>query len=325
LNDLLLVLGYTRLYPKSPLDGACIFILNRPGGIVSPLEEYRGFIKKWRIKDIPLEKNRKTIQTAVLRKRLARALTGEEFDAWLRENLTHFSVSVDTLLPKTELQTYIKLLLGGDSINRQYQHRLIPKVIRDWLYPMTAGKELTQKELREKLIAFAFFKNMTIKDINYMLDLAGLRKFSYPENRYEAALLAAAALAHDRFPPYEDDCLGCVIFPELEKILKHYSEKEKSALTETEIRRIAFCEKTRDDILNRIDETWRASQQYQSRPHDETEKTFEKYYTDRELDYSRCLAVYIRDLTGVLINAGIVSEKEAPSFIALLQPERDGA
>jgi transcriptional regulator with XRE-family HTH domain len=321
MNELLLSLGYTPLYPKSPLDSACIFILNKHGSAREPLGEYREFVERRRVRDIGLLKDRATIPTLELRKKLGRILTEDELENWLKENIIHFSASEDTLLPKVELQLFIKLFLGGDSINRQYKNHFIPKIIRDWLYPMTSGGELTQKELRNKLIAFALFKNMTIGDINFMLELAKLRKFSSPENTYEAALLIAVRLAHDRFPPYEDDYLGCVVYPELEKILAHYSKKEGASLSETELRRKKFSIRLKDDVINRIDATWERAEKYRLEARDEAEGIFEKYYTDRNLDYSRCLAVYIRDITRELIREGAVSGKEAEPLYGLLQLE----
>ena len=319
MNELLLSLGYMRLYPKNPLDSICIFVLENRKKTGDLLKEYRGLIERYKVSNIELLKQRKTIPTMELRKTLGRLLTEEELDMWLKQNIIHFSALGDTLLPKMELQMYVKLLLGGDSINRQYQNDLIPKVIRDWLYPMICGEKLTQKELRDKLIAFALFKNMAEFDINFMLDLAGLRSFSSPENTYETILLAAVRLAHERFPPYEDDCLGCVIYPEIETILEYFSQKEEAFLTEQELRQKTFYKAMEDEILKRIDVTWNNAEKYRMSPRDQTEEIFEKYYTDRNLDYSRCLAVYVRDITDVFIKEGIVDPKEAASFRSLLQ------
>lgn len=79
----------------------------------------------------------------------------------------------------------------------------------------------------------------------------------------------------------------------------------------------------RDDTLSRIDGAWKKAEKYRLEARDETEETFEKYYTDRNLDYSRCLAVYIRDLTDELIGEGTVPAKEAEPVRGLLQLEEE--
>jgi transcriptional regulator with XRE-family HTH domain len=319
MNDLLLSLGYTRLYPKNPLDSACIFLIQEKAAPADPLGEYRKLVELLRIKDLEPDKNRVTIPTADLRGGLGRVLTEQELKAWLRKNTVYFSSFGSTMLPKMELRMFISLFLGGDSVNSQYKNRLIPKAIRDWLYPMITGDELIQKELRDKLIAFAFFKNMNAADINFMMDLAKLRRFTFPETVFEADICVAAGLAHERFPPYEDDYLGCIIYPELEAILDSAPNPAETALPGISARQKKFYGDLMGTVKKRIETTWKRAEEYRLRQKDEAESIFEKYYTDRRGNYTRCLAIYIRDITDRLIQEGDVMKSETAALWGLLQ------
>lgn len=320
LDDFLLSLGYPPLYHKNPLDDACLFTLRNHRG-EGAAAVYKKYVGQFKVKDFKPAWPRRNVPTAVLRESFAHVRTEAELEDWLERYAGAFSAFARTVVPNKDLILYIMIFLGGATINELFEAGELPVSIRNLLYPLVAGNELALRGLRDKLVAFGLFKNMNADDIDRLLDLARLRRFSQPGTPAEAACLIAVRQAHDRFPLYEYDYLGDISVA-LEDALRDAAARP---LTDSAQWKKSFYTELFEEVSRRLGDAEQLAKSYLSsgrRGGDEA--AFEEFYTaysegEDKFRTEKCLADYVRDVIDILIEDGDVEEKDVRAFREQLQ------
>jgi transcriptional regulator with XRE-family HTH domain len=320
LNAFLLSLGYPPLYHKNPLDDACLFTLRNHRG-EDAAAMYKKYVEQFRVKDFKPAWPQRTVPTAVLRESFAHVRTEAELETWLERYAGAFNAFARTVVPNKDLILYIMIFLGGVTINELFEAGELPVAIRNLLYPLVAGNELALRGLRDKLIAFGLFKNMNADDIDRLLDLARLRRFSRPGTPAQAACLIAVRQAHGRFPLYEYDYLGDISLA-LEDALR---DAPARSLTDSAQRQKSFYTELFEEVSRRLGDVEQLAKNYLSpgrRGGDET--AFEEFYTaysegEDKFRTEKCLADYVKDVIDILIEDGEVQEKDVRAFREQLQ------
>lgn len=310
LNEFLLLNCYTRLYAKNPLDDVCKLMIREHRGSADIVQKYREYIEKYKVKQISLPENRISISTSNLSKSLAMIDSGTDFDAWLEKYMENFAASDKTILPDRDLIRFVLLYVGEASINEMYVTGELPVTLRNMLYPLIGDKELALRGLRNKLVVFGLYNNMTEEELDLMLSYAKLLPISETGAKIDTAVLGAVRCGHERYPYYEytsmqqrtadlmdiiasKETAGQVVPPIYEKLLYEFRIQLENAAE-------------------------RAA--YYDRPgkKGEMERLFEIHYTD----YSdKGLTHYVRDLLEGLIDGGALTQKEAADYLELLKTE----
>lgn len=202
LNEFLYSNCYPKLYIKSPLDTACKMLLRTAAGSDNIVKLYRDILELRKLKDYVLPSDRVEILTAELSQNF-RFVSTKGFEAWLEQNDKHFGASAKAQIPNSAIVQFILLYLGQESIYKLYNVKLLPVAVKDLLYPLVSNKEIVLKGLRDKLIAFGLFMNMTEDEIDIMLSYTKLRPLSEPRTKLDCAVLTAVRCAHERYPYFE--------------------------------------------------------------------------------------------------------------------------
>jgi hypothetical protein len=219
---------------------------------------------------------------------------------WMLENENNFRASERTYIPNPELIRFAELHIGGDSINALYKSGRLPDAVKNLIYPLLRGEEVTVKWLRSKLIIFGFCYNMNEDEIDIMLEMAKLTPLSDPVSettkisKMDTAIVLALRCAHETYPYYS---LG-----NAKKVLGAMDDKERGPL------RDLYEEQKRSAV--------EFSKEYEKKEKTPSDITFEERYTDYN---DKGLIHYMRDVLAVLAKRGSLDEKEASEFLSFMR------
>ena len=297
LNMFLYRNGYPRLYAKNPLDSAAKLLLFNSAGRADVVDMYRELLSRLELMNFAPPKDVLPLKTSVLSVGLMEAAKQGQFSGWFRAHEQNFTGDAKTLLPDMRIVRYLLLYVGEATINELAVTGELPVTLKNLLYPLVGGKAVHVRGLREKLIAFGLYANMTEDEIDVLLDYAKLRPISSPASRADIAVLSALREAHERYPLYETENLARIVRllsasnePYEQTLLPEYEARLKNARA-----RAAYYERSTkggDALL------------------------FEKTYTA----YSdRGVMDYVRDALSILMEEKLLSESEIKPVFELIQ------
>ena len=260
LNAFLYKNGYPKLYAKNPLDSAAKLLLLSHAGREDIIVLYRELIERLGLSAYAPNANTTPLSTTALSGALYDAAQQGQVSGWFLQHQKDFTADAKTQLPDQRLGIFIQLYIGDATIHEMSVTGELPVILRNLLYPIQGGKAITTRYLRDKLIAFGLYANMTEEELDTLLSLARLRPFS--EAGYE----------------YENLC-------RITKRLKHTtSEYEQTLLAEYQ-QRLSLSEKMMD--------------YYDNSQKDAEQQAFEEHYTalsDRGLmDYVRDVLTLLKE------------------------------
>ncbi len=302
LNMFLYKNGYPKLYAKNPLDSAAKLLLSNKAGDPQIVELYRDLVKRLGLETIILPEEKINCDTKVMSAELKDAAAQGQISGWFRNHDKNFTGDAKTQLPDMRIIRFIMLYVGDSTINEMAVTGDLPLTLKKLLYELVGGKNVNTRGLREKLIAFGLYSNMTEEEIDIMLEYARLRAISEPVSRLDFVLLFALRTAHDHYPYYE--------FENLSRIVKKFKQSSEDY---DKILLPDYCERL---------ENARQRTEYYDRCNDEKEKSiFEENYTS----YSdKGVMDYIRDILMVLRENKTLKEEEIKPIWDLIQRGENG-
>ena len=197
---------------------------------------------------------------------------------------------------------YIMLYVGESTIYEMVVAGELPASLKNLLYSLVGGKTVHVRGLREKLIAFGLYANMTEEEIDILLEYARLRSISEPVSRTDLSILFALRTAHERYPYYEFENLSRIV-----RQMENSSEPYDRVLL--------------PEYRKRLDNARQMVEYYDCYADDADRIPFEKNYTS----YSdRGVMDYVRDMFALLCMKGLLDEKEIESIWKLIQRTDQG-
>lgn len=302
LNAFLLTNGYPHLNAKNPLDDACRLILRTHRGRADIASRYLELIEQHRLNSWQLQFSRSERPTYDISRSFEAVDSPEAFAEWINRNSRYFGASARSVIANAQLLRRIWLYIGDSTVNDLYMIGELPLPIRNLLYALLGSHEVATKGLRNKLILFGLYENMTEEELNLLLEDAKLRSLSDPKTKLDQALLTAVRSAHDHYPYYEY---------ETNMIL---SEHLRSGLflskTEEQAARIAAMLEPFAQRLKIVEANTGYYESHKAR----WEEQFEELYTSRS---DRGLMHYVYDVLSVLRGEQAVEPAETQEFLAL--------
>lgn len=294
--------GYPRLYAKSPLDAACRMTLISTGCEGDVVKRYREMLERLNLKSYAPPVERAPLPTGVMSMELDLAAEHGKLSGWFRRFSKNFSADAKNLMPDVRIIRYAALFMKDATINEMAVTGELPTILRNLLYPVFAGKAVPMRFLREKLIAFGLFVNMTEEESDSLLGFAKLRPLTEPISRLDFALLGAVRTGHERYPLYEYENTGSIV-KQLENAKDPY---DRMLLLEYNSRL-----KTSGAIVD----------YYERRELSDEERLFTKKYTS----YSdRGLMDYVYDVLSLLVGEGALKSGECAAMLELIARSSDG-
>ncbi len=308
LNAFLYANGYPGLYVKNPLDSACKLVLLMMAGKENIVPVYRSFLDEYGLNVYVPSPDRQDIATTVMSRAFDAVADFGDFDRWLSEQKKHFGASAKTQMPNARLIRLILLYIGSATVYELYAAGELPVTLKNLLYPLLGEREVAVRGLREKLIAFGLYCNMTEEEMDVMLEYAKLRPFSKPETRLDMVMLVALRCAHERYPYFE--------YTGMQRLTAHLRETagsvppaESGRLCEL----LALYEEQMENAAARV-------RYYEDESHkSETDLLFEKHYTAYA---DRGIIDYMRDVLTALCAHGVIKEDEAGDMLGLIREQR---
>lgn len=311
LNHYLLSTGHKPLCDKDPLDNACIYVLRTHKDGENPAAAYKKSVADFMRQDIKAAIDPGAVPGAENNYHEIRS--EDELDEWIAHYAEKFRDLSNAVLPNKDLILFTTLFLGSRALTEMYETGELPGDIRLLLSPLLLGKKFAAKDIRDKFIAFGIKKNFTDTDIDRLMEMAKLRRFSNPETPFEAAVLMAVRQGHLRFPAYENDYVTGLA-KLLAAILKKSSETEAS-LTSSTIWRMSLFTMLYEETIQRTGLAEKLNAFYFSPGRrGEEEHTFEKFYTAYSEDREKSLAGYVKDIAALLKETGEIDSGEADNF-----------
>jgi len=294
--------GYPKLYAKNPLDSAAKLLLLHSAGRTDVVDMYRELIDHLGLNDYAPPEKVLPLKTSVLNAALMEAAQQRQVSGRFRAHRNNFTGDAKTLLPDMRIIRYLMLYVGDSSINEMVVTGELPATLKNLLYPLVGGKSVHVRGLREKLIAFGLYANMTEDEMDVLLTYAKLRPVSDPISRVDLALLSALREAHERYPLYE--------YENLERIVKQLSASgERYDLT------------LLPEYEARLNNARGRATYYEKAVLTEEEKWFERHYTS----YSdRGVMDYVYDVLCILCEEKLLSSDDTKSILELIQRTGDG-
>lgn len=194
--------GYPRLYAKNPLDNACRLLLRTHKGRADIVQRYQSFLVLYRVQAYRPASGRAERNTDQLGWSFEAVDDEAAFAAWLERHRRFFGATAKTVTANTRLLYRIWLYIGEVPINELYTSAELPLPIRNLLYALLGNRETPVKGLRNKLIVFGLYENMTEEELDMLLLDANLRGISEPKTRLDQSVLTAVRTAHERYPYY---------------------------------------------------------------------------------------------------------------------------
>lgn len=295
--------GYPKLYAKNPLDSAAKLLLLNSAGRADAVDMYRELIGRLGLADYAPPKEAQPLKTSVLSAELRKAAEQGQVSGWFRAHEKNFTGGAKTLLPDMRIIRYVLLYIGEATVHEMAVAGELPTTLKNILYPILGGRAVHMRGLREKLIAFGLYCNMTEDEIDVLLAWAKLRPLSEPLSRADLAVLSVLREAHERYPFYE--------YENLKRIIKRLSASgelyERTLLPEYE---------------TRLQNAAQRAAYYEKAVRTEDERLFEERYTS----YSdRGVMDYMQDVLTLLCEEELLSETEAMPLLALIRRTETGA
>lgn len=296
LNTFLLRNGYPALYVKNPLDSAARLLILQSSGAPDLVDLYRALVRRLKLDNLTTYSDRTFYETSVMSMELKNAAQKGNASTWFANYRRQFAGSGKKDLPDLRLARFLLLYLGEKNIHELAVTSDLPPVLQNILYPVLAGKSVTVKRLREKLIAFGLHANMKEEEIDLMLRWARVLPLSEPVSCLDFAVLAALRCAHDRYIFYERE--------NLQRIMRHLNppQDEFETLMLSQYSR-------RSEIVEPM------AAYYARYPKSPLDEAFEEHYTS----YSdRGVMDYVHDLLAALVEQGSLDAHETESFLKMI-------
>ncbi|MCL2138750.1 MAG: hypothetical protein FWH41_04375 [Treponema sp.] len=315
LSDYLLSLGYTRLYPKNPLDKICLLAIKNKMDPGETIRFYRENVKEFRSRVINPRFKNSVYSSGEYENDLNRIKTSGELEDWLLRYAESFKEFSKAVLPNKELILYATLFCDPLSIVQMYETGELPDEIRDLISVQASGKGLSPQILRNKLIHYGLLKNMNDKDIDRLLKYAHVRQFTSPETAFESALLLAVRCAHQRFPVYVYDYL--VNMSLLLSTISKETWKNRVAtnvydpMTSSAIYRAGLYAVLIEEVNIRLkNASCFVNDYYGEGKRSDDEFLFENLYTGYSKTEKKCLADFVGDVMYLLAEDGEVDKND---------------
>ena len=289
--------GYPKLYAKNPLDSAAKLLLLNSAGRADVVDMYRELVGRLGLAHYAPPREALPLKTSVLNAGLVEAAGQGQISGWFRAHEKNFTGDAKTLLPDMRIVRYILLYVGEATIHEMAVTGELPVTLKNLLYPLVGGKAVHVRGLREKLIAFGLYANMTEDEIDVLMDCAKLRPVSEPVSRADMAVLSALREAHERYPLYESENLERIV-----RQLSSYKELyDQTLLAQYEPRLINARER---------------AAYYEANAKDSDAMLFEKRYTAY---CDRGVMDYVRDVLAILCEEKELTENEVKPVAELIQ------
>ena len=294
--------GYPKLYAKNPLDSAAKLLLLNSAGRPDVVDMYRELIERLGLTGYAPPKEALPLKTSVLSAELMEAARQGQVSGWFQAHEKNFTGDAKKLLPDMRIIRYLLLYMGEATINGMAVTGELPVTLKNILYPLIGGKAVHVRGLREKLIAFGLYCNMTEDEMDVLLTYAKLRPISEPISRADFALLFVLREAHERYPLYEAENLERIV----NQLSKSTEQYDMALLPEYAVRlhnarqRAAYYEAIADKSDARL---------------------FERRYTS----YSdRGVMDYMRDVLALLCEEKLLQEDDLKPIWELIQRTQEG-
>lgn len=297
LNRFLLCNGYPALYVKNPLDAAARLLLARSAGEEDLVPLYRQLIARLGLDRCPPRQG--WADSRMMSRQFRQAVAAGEASRWFHRFRSQFAEDEKQLSPRPELARLLVLYLGDESIAALSAAQM-PKALTQLLYPLRSGRAVTVRTLREKLIAFGLFADLTEEALDELLTAARLRPLSQPVTATDAALLTALRCAHERWPYYELE------------VLHRLLSRLEAPRDDFESRLLERCRERLGPVTGLCD--------YYDR-HRGTERAFEERYTSYN---DRGVMDYVHDLLQLLTDRQALPVQETRSLLRLTERKETG-
>lgn len=296
LNAFLLKNGYPRLYVRNPLDSAARMLLRQSAGASDMVDMYRGLIRRLKLDEMKTLSDETPFTTTVMSEELQAAADRGQATGWFKKYRHQFAGSAKTDRPDLRLNRFLLLYLGDNTIHGLAVTGSLPKPLKNLLYPVLAGKSVTVRYLREKLIGFGLYTNMTEEEIDIMLRYARLLPLSEAATDLDLAILEAVRCAHGRSVTYE--------LENLRRLLRQLDPPgdEYEALMLEQYRQ-------RAEVAEQM------AAYYESQPMSDEDRAFEEKYTSYG---DRCLMDYVYDILLILKERGTLEAGKTDSFLEII-------
>lgn len=302
LNIFLYQNGYPKLYAKNPLDSATKLLLLNGGGREDIVSIYRELIDRLGLVDFVPAREIEPLMTLVLSGQLKAVAENGQVSGWFREHEKHFAGGVKTQMPDLRIIRFLLLFFGDLCIHEMVITGEIPAMLKGLLYDLSSGRAVPVRGLREKLITFGLFSNMTEEEIDTLLGYGRLRLISEPATQIDFAVLSALRTAHERYPHYERDNLG--------RILKRLSNSNDD-----------YDQSLYAEYQKRLENATTRTDYYDHRRRTAEELLFEQYYTSFS-DHG--VNNYVHDILLLLSESGELTPQQVRPFTANLQSALEG-
>ncbi len=302
LNAFLYRNGYPKLYAKNPLDSAAKLLLLNSADRADVVDMYRELIGRLGLTDYAPPTEAQPLKTSVLSAELMEAARQGQVSGWFRAHEKNFTGDAKKLLPDMRIIRYLLLYLGESTVNEMAVTGELPVTLKNILYPLIGGRAVHVRGLREKLIAFGLYCNMTEDEIDVLLAYAKLRPISEPISRADLAVLSVLREAHERYPFYEYENVKRIV----EQLSASKELYDRALLPEYEAR---------------LQNAGQRTAYYEKAVRTEDERLFEECYTS----YSdRGVMDYMRDVLALLCEEELLDKAEAMSLLELIQRTEAG-
>lgn len=295
--------GYPRLYAKNPLDNACNLILKTHRGRADIVSRYQSFLELYRVQAYRPASGRGERNTDQLGRSFEAVDSEEAFAAWMDRNRRFFGATAKTVTAGSRLMRRVWLYIGETTINDLYTTAELPLPIRNLMYTLLGNREIPVKGLRNKLIVFGLYENMTEEELDQLLADANLRELSDPRTTLDRLLLTAVRTAHERYPYYE-----------FETMLVLTERIRAGMLCSRDAAQIERFQTMLNEYRQRYENAMLRTAYYDAHKTKEDER-FEELYTSRA---DRGLLHYVFDVLAFLASEGMVEQAETAELTSLL-------
>ena len=302
LNAFLYQNGYPKLYAKNPLDSAAKVLLLSGCDCEKIVSEYRSLIDRHGLRHYAPPSEIEPLKTYLLSAALRSAAEKGQISGWFREHEKHFVGGEKTQMPDLRIIRFLLLFFGDLSIHEMVATGEIPAVLERLLYDLSGGRAVSVRGLREKLIAFGLYSNMTEEEIDTLLSFARLRLISDPATAADFAVLSALRVAHERYAFFEANNLDRIV----KRLSASTDEYDQAMLTE---------------YKKRLENTKELTKYYDDRPRTPEETVFEKHYTSFS---DHCVMDYVLDVLLFLTETRDLTDKQIKPYATLLQRTQEG-
>ncbi|MDD3200126.1 MAG: hypothetical protein PHN73_07475 [Eubacteriales bacterium] len=302
LNSFLFQNGYPKLYAKNPLDSAAKLLLMNSAGREDIVWLYRDLIERLGLSDYAPSGDNNSLKTCVMSAELREAAENGQLSAWFQEHKKDFTGGARLQLPDLQIARFILFYLGDSTIHEMTVTGELPVNLKNLLYTLVGGRAVHVRGLREKLIAFGLYADMTEEEIDTLLDCARLRPITEPASTADLALLMLLRIAHERYPYYEAENLSRIV----ERLSASPEPYDRALLSEYRARQ---------------DNAGQRTAYYDRHERTADEFLFEQTYTSY---CDRGIMDYVRDAMRYLIEDNLIKPEQANPLLALLERKQEG-